>query len=273
MRGWPANLNFEMMTVADIHELKEFLDHKSDLYNRPEFIEDDPVSIPHLFTSREDREIAGLLAAVISWGNRKAILRSARRMMELMGHSPFAFIMESKPREQEKLKGFVHRTFNGADLVFFIRSLQKLYRQYPSLEDIFLSHATADSLQPAIHAFKRIFLQNNYSVHAAKHISDPLRGSAAKRLNMFLRWMIRRDKRGVDLGIWTRIPASILSCPLDIHSGNVARKLGLLQRKANDAKAVEELDAVLRSFDPGDPVKYDFALFGLGIFEKFASAD
>lgn len=261
------------MTVAAIGDLKEFLDYKSGQYNRPEFLEADPVSIPHLFTKREDIEIAGLLAAVISWGNRKAILASARKMVDLMGYSPFEFVMEHKTKDLRKLRSFVHRTFNGDDFACFIRSLKRIYEQYPGMEDIFLLHARPGSLQPAIHGFRKIFFEGNKSVRTAKHISDPLNGSAAKRINMFLRWMVRRDNRGVDLGIWNRLSPADLSCPLDVHSGNVARKLGLLIRKANDAKAVEELDSVLRKLDPSDPVKYDFALFGLGVFEKFGSSD
>lgn len=261
------------MAQSEITELKEFLDFKSDQYNRPAFIDSDPVSIPRLFDRREDIEIAGLLAAVISWGNRKAILSSAGRMMELMGHTPFAFVMDHKPAQLDRLQTFVHRTFNGGDLIFFIKALQRIYRAYPGMEDVFLVNSHQGTLQPAIHGFRNIFFGDQLTVRTSKHLPDPMNGSAAKRINMFLRWMVRRDNRGVDFGLWTRLSPSVLSCPLDVHSGNVARKLGLLERKTNDAKAVEELDRALRILDPADPVKYDFALFGLGVFEHFSSGD
>lgn len=167
------------------------------------------------------------------------------------------------------MSGFVHRTFNSADLVFFVRALKHLYLNSSGLEGVFLKHQTGSSLQPAIHELKQEFFSIPHPVRTEKHLPDPLKGSAAKRINMFLRWMVRRDRAGVDFGIWNDISPSKLSCPLDVHTGNVARKLGLLERSQNDARAVADLDAVLRSFDPEDPVKYDFALFGLGIGENF----
>jgi len=251
------------------HELKEFLDEKVELYNRPAFIESDPICIPHQYTIKQDIEIAGFLAATLAWGNRKMILRNANRMMELLDHSPYEFIMNSGNEELKTIKNFVHRTFNSTDLIYFIKALKNIYTHKDGLETIFKTYQTADSLQPAIHEFHNIFFELPHDIRTERQVSDPFKGSAAKKLNMYLRWMIRNDSRGVDFGLWKTIPSSILSCPLDIHSGNVARKLGLLKRKQNDSKAVAELDTYLRSMDKQDPVKYDFALFGLGVFEKF----
>jgi len=250
-------------------ELKEFLDEKVELYNRPSFIEHDPISIPHLYTKKEDIEISGFLAATIAWGNRKMILRSSVRMMEILEDSPYEFIVNSSDCELDQAVRFVHRTFNLVDLAYFLQALRHIYRNKGGLEKIFETYKTSDSLQPAIHELHRIFFELPHERRTERHVSDPFKGSAAKKLNMYLRWMIRNDNRGVDFGIWKTIPPSILSCPLDIHSGNVARKLGVLKRKQNDSKAVIELDTYLRSLDKQDPVKYDFALFGLGVFEKF----
>jgi len=246
-------------------ELVDFLEEKADLYNRPNFIESDPIQIPHLFRQREDIEIAGFLSATIAWGNRKMIIRNAKKMIEFMGNSPYDFVLSHSENDLEKLQHFVHRTFNGDDFTGFIKSLKNIYNQYHSLENIFNRY---EDLQLSIHHFKRDFFKTTHLKRTEKHISDPLKGSAAKRINMFLRWMVRPDKK-VDLGIWNTISPSALSCPLDVHSGRVARKLGLLSRKQNDAKALQELDFSLRKLDKTDPVKYDFALFGLGIFEGF----
>nr|WP_294935571.1 TIGR02757 family protein [uncultured Flavobacterium sp.] len=250
-------------------ELKSFLDEKVELYNNPNFIESDPVQIPHLFTQKEDIEIAGFLAATIAWGNRKMINRNAQKMMDLMGNSPYDFIMSHSETDLECLSTFVHRTFNGQDFIGFIKSLQHIYLQHKGLEAVFSKNQEATSMQKSISEFKKIFFEVNSLVRTQKHISDPMSGSAAKRINMYLRWMCRQDNKGVDLGIWKSISPAILSCPLDVHSGNVARKLELLTRKQNDGKALLELDTNLRLLDASDPVKYDFALFGLGVFEGF----
>ena len=250
-------------------ELKDFLDEKATRYNTPDFIEPDPVSIPHLFSEKEDIEISGFLTATIAWGNRKMILRNAERLMSMMGDSPFEYIMHHTDQDLEKMKGFVHRTFNSNDLIYFIKALQYIYEKRGGLEGIFNRYKTVDSLQPAIHNLNCIFFELPHLTRTVKHVSDPYKGSAAKKINMFLRWMVRKDNKGVDFGIWKSISPSILSCPLDIHSGNVARKLGLLTRKNNDSKAVIELDTNLRELDSDDPVRYDFALFGLGVFEGF----
>jgi uncharacterized protein (TIGR02757 family) len=255
--------------IRDRKELKDFLEEKTEKYKRPEFIVSDPVSIPHLFNSKEDIEISGFLAATIAWGNRKMIIRNAARMMELLDNSPYEFIMNHNDEDLKVMEKFVHRTFNSGDLIFFISALKYLYREKEGLESIFNENMTSDSLQPAIHELNRAIFSLPHLKRTERHISDPYKGSAAKKINMFLRWMVRKDNKGVDFGIWKSIPASILSCPLDVHSGNVARKLGLITRKQNDAKAVLELDRNLREMDPADPVKYDFALFGLGVFEGF----
>jgi uncharacterized protein (TIGR02757 family) len=250
-------------------ELKEFLDEKVAKYNRPDFIEHDPISISHRFTSKEDIEISGFLAATIAWGNRTMILRNANRMMAYLDDSPYDFILHHSENDLERISTVIHRTFNAEDFIYFIKALKHIYKTHNGLEGIFNQYRTKDSLQPAIHQFRSKFFELPHDSRIMKHISDPLKGSAAKKLNMYLRWMIRKDDRGVDFGLWKSISPSILSCPLDIHSGNVARKLGLLTRKLNDSKAVSELDANLREMDKEDPVKYDFALFGLGVFEGF----
>lgn len=250
-------------------ELKEFLDEKVDLYNHPNFIDSDPIQIPHLYTLKEDIEIAGFLAATIAWGNRKMIINNAKKMIDLMGNSPYDFVMSHNGNDLQRLETFVHRTFNGQDFIGFIKSLQNIYLNHGGLESIFTIHQEKDSMQNAISKFKTIFFEIEHLNRTEKHISDPNKNSSSKRLNMWLRWNCRQDNKGVDLGIWKSVSPSQLSCPLDVHSGNVARKLGLLTRKQNDAKALAELDQNLRALDPNDPVKYDFALFGLGVFEGF----
>jgi uncharacterized protein (TIGR02757 family) len=250
-------------------ELKEFLDFKVEQYNTSDFISSDPVQIPHLFTKKEDIEIAGFLTSIIAWGNRKSILNNAHKLMELLEQSPYDFVLNHSEAELEPLSQFVHRTFNGTDLTYFIQSLRNIYSNHDGLEGVFTKHAQPDTLQPAIHEFKKVFFELPHETRTEKHVSDPLKNSAAKRINMFLRWMVRKDNGNVDFGIWEHISPSMLSCPLDVHSGNVARKLKLLKRKQNDAKALFELDSSLRKLDPQDPVKYDFALFGLGVFEKY----
>lgn len=250
-------------------ELKEFLDAKVEQYNHPKFLESDPIQIPHRFTKKEDIEICAFLTATIAWGNRKSIINNANRMMELLDHSPFDFIQNHKETDLDKLSDFVHRTYNGEDFAYFIKSLKNIYKNHGGLEKVFAQNITPTSIQPAISGFKELFFEISHPKRTTKHVSDPLKGSAAKRINMFLRWMVRDGSTGVDFGLWNTIPTSILSCPLDVHSGNVARKLKLLTRKQNDAKALAELDKALRKLDAEDPVKYDFALFGLGVFEKF----
>ena len=250
-------------------ELKEFLNTKVEQYNNTTFIESDPIQIPHQFSKKEDIEIAGFLTATIAWGNRKSIINNANKMMQLIEQTPHDFVINHNQKDLDSLQRFVHRTFNGQDFSQFIKSLHHIYKNYQGLETLFAKHAQPDSMQHSIHHFKNVFFEIPHQLRTQKHISDPLKNSAAKRINMFLRWMVRDDKNGVDFGIWKSLSPSQLSCPLDVHSGNVARKLGLLTRKQNDAKALHELDTTLRQLDANDPVKYDFALFGLGVFEKF----
>mgnify|MGYP005996141621 CR=1 FL=1 len=250
-------------------ELKEFLDAKVSQYNNPKFIESDPIQIPHQFHKKEDIEIAGFLTATIAWGNRKSIINNAKRLMDLLDNAPYDFVLNHHESDLEKLLPFVHRTFNGNDCKQFIKSLRHIYLNHSGLESLFSKHAETNSLQKSISNFKSIFFEIDHLARTQKHVSDPLKNSAAKRINMFLRWMVRNDNTDVDFGIWKSLSPSLLSCPLDVHSGNVARKLGLLKRKQNDAKALLELDTALRNLDAKDPVKYDFALFGLGVFEGF----
>lgn len=250
-------------------ELKDFLDERAERYNSPEFIETDPISIPHLFSDRRDIEISGFLIATIAWGQRVSIIKSGKRILELLDNSPFDFVSNHQAEDLRKLEGFVHRTFNSDDLLFFISSLQNIYRQLPSLEAAFLPQTGEENMKNALFRFRQLFLETQHLSRSEKHISNPFKNSACKRLNMYLRWMVRKDNKGVDFGIWNSISPALLSCPLDVHSANVARRLGVLKRKQNDWKAVEELDSQLRKMDQKDPVKYDFALFGLGVFEKF----
>lgn len=250
-------------------ELKDFLDEKAIQYNNPKFIESDPIQIPHRFSLKEDIEISAFLTATIAWGNRKSIIKNAQKMMDLLGNSPYDFVINHKPNHLDTMEHFVHRTFNVDDFKYFITALKHIYKNHGGMENVFSNRATSNSMQAAIHEFKKIFFEIPHLQRTQKHISDPLNGSAAKRINMFLRWMVRNDKTGVDFGIWKSLTPAQLSCPLDVHSGNVARKLGLLSRKQNDAKALIELDGNLRKMDALDPVKYDFALFGLGVFERF----
>ena len=253
----------------NFQELKEFLDAKVIEYNTLEFIDSDPVQIPHLYTQKEDIEIAGFLAATIAWGKREMIIKNSHKMMDFLGNSPYDFILNHTEDDLSKFEHFVHRTYNLEDFKFFIRSLKNIYTNHNGLEGVFTKYQSKESLQPAIHEFKKVFFEIPHLPRTTKHVSDPIKGSAAKRINMYLRWMVRQDNHGVDFGLWKNIKPALLSCPLDVHSGNVARKLGILTRKQNDGKALTELDNALRELDPIDPVKYDFALFGLGVFEKF----
>jgi len=254
-------------------DLKDFLNLKVEQYNNKKFIETDPIQIPHqilkIGATQNDLEIISFLVATISWGNRKSIINNSNRLLSLMRHSPHEFVMNYSKKDFHQITGFVHRTFNDKDLHYFILAVQNIYKHHGGLESIFKNNIKDNSLQFAIHEFKKLFFSLPHLKRTEKHVSDPVKNSAAKRINMFLRWMVRTDPKGVDFGIWKTIPMSVLSCPLDVHTGNVARKLGLISRKQNDAKALKELDQSLRILDKNDPVKYDFALFGLGVFESF----
>lgn len=252
--------------VPEILSLKSFLDSQVLRFNNPAFITIDPVSIPHRFTSKEDIEISGFLTAVISWGQRPVILKNATRMMELMEGEPYRFLMDAGTKDWKRFGGFVHRTFNGVDCVLFLKSIKRLYARYGGLEPAFRLTLEQNGMDmgKSIHGLRCIFFHGIDPGRSGKHFADPEHNASAKRINMFLRWMVRKDKAGVDFGIWNSIDAAVLHCPLDVHSGRVARELGLLTRKQDDWKAVKELTENLRLLDASDPVKYDFALFGIG---------
>ena len=252
--------------------LKDFLDLKADYYENDLFVGEDPISVPHRFTKREDIEISGLLTSTISWGNRKSIIKSALNLMHLMDNSPYDFIYNHTEEDLKSFQKFVHRTFNTEDALFFVKALKKYYHAYSSLETIFLPKPGETDLMNSIVRFRCKILSLESAGRSSKHIADPSSGSAAKRIHMFLRWMVRSSDRGVDFGIWRKISPSLLSCPLDVHTGTTARALGLISRSQNDLKAVRELDSVLRSFDAVDPVKYDYALFGIGLEKKSLSS-
>lgn len=256
--------------MGDPNELKDFLDEKYERYNRNGFIESDPISIPHLFSKKQDIEIAGFLAAAIAWGQRPTILRNAKWLLRHMDFDPHAFILNFSKSDERTFADFVHRTFNGSDCIYFLKALRNIYSHFDSLESLFLQNDPIDDTyrENIIH-WRSYFFSLKHLKRTEKHFSDPAAGSAAKRINMFLRWMVRSDQHGVDFGIWKKADPSRLICPLDVHSGRVARKLGLLERKADDWKAAVELTSRLKTLDPADPVKYDFALFGLGVFERF----
>ncbi len=247
------------------NELKEILEDNYRKFHQPFFIEDDPIHIPHLFTKKEDIEIAGFLTATIAWGQRKSILKSAHRIIKLMDGAPYDFILNHLEKDRAKVFGFVHRTFNADDLIYFFAALQNIYHNKGGLEKIFL-HPQAKSMKERLAHFRTIFFELDHLQRTEKHIANPFKGSAAKRINMFLRWMVRPSDAGIDFGIWTKLKPKDLMIPLDVHTSTVARKLKLLERKQNDWKAVEELTNNLKLFDANDPVKYDFALFGMGVY-------
>jgi len=254
--------------MLKFEELRDFLNEKADQYNAPDFIENDPIQIPHRFSLKQDIEIAGFLAATISWGNRKSIINSADKMLDIMGNSPYDFVMNYSEKDLESIQDkSIHRTFNGQDFSYFIRQFNKIYKENESLENLFKVKEEENSFLHAIERFRGGFLEaEKHRSH--KHISSPYKNSSAKRIIMFLRWMVRKDKRGVDFGIWENIDQKNLSIPLDVHTGNISRKLGLVSRTQNDWKTVEELDIAIRKFDEKDPAKYDFALFGLGVTKE-----
>ncbi len=253
----------------NIPDLKDFLDEKSYQYESLEFIKDDPILVPHSFTKKEDIEISGFITSIISWGNRKSIINSAKKIIEFMDYSPFDFILNHTNKDLYKEKESIHRTFNSTDLNYFIVSLKRIYKDYNGLEDILSNNSNGNDLQKRISTFKEIFFSIDHPIRTRKHLPSPIDGSSAKRFNMFLRWMVRSNEKGVDFGLWNKIDKSELSLPLDVHTGRIARTLGLLKRNTNDSKAVEEINLKLREMDPKDPVKYDFALFGLGVYENF----
>ena len=256
---------------VQLKEIKDLLDEKYFQFNNTSFIETDPISIPHQFSKKEDIEIAGFLIATIAWGQRISIINNGNKLMRLMNHEPYEFIMNFSKKDALRFENFVHRTFNPTDCIFFLNSLKNIYTKHKGLEYAFSVNISEDenNIKNAITNFRKLFLSIPHQSRSDKHISNPSAKSSAKRLCMYLRWMVRKDKHGVDFGIWQSIKPSQLCLPLDIHTGNVSRKLGLLTRTQNDWQAVEEITSVLREFDKKDPIKYDFSLFGLGAFEGF----
>lgn len=250
-------------------EIGDLLISKHDQYNHPEFILNDPIQVPHSFSRKEDIEIAAFLTATIAWGNRASIIKSAGNLMDRMDRAPYEFVMEADASDLARLDGFVHRTFNHVDLSAFIHALRAIYESHGGLEAVFTRGSLNGGIFGSLAYFREVFLACGLSGRSLKHISDVEKGSAAKRLNLFLMWMVRKDRQGVHFGLWNGIPAASLMIPLDTHVGRVARLLGLLTRKANDWQSVEELTAALRDIDPDDPCRFDFSLFGLGLFDHF----
>jgi len=280
--------------------LKDFLDIKVAQYNRPDFIQNDPICIPHQFSKKQDIEIAGFFAAILAWGQRKTIINKCNELFKRMGGTPYDFILNHSDEDLRALLGFKHRTFNDTDLLYFMAFFKQHYQRFDSLETAFLSpsdvyrpeYLTDDvfdgsvysssacmltalsqqspRIEKALNYFRSYFFSlEDYPRRTIKHISSPLQKSTCKRLNMFLRWMVRKDDKGVDFGIWNTLQPSDLICPCDVHVDRVARKLGLIDRKQTDWRTAVELTSRLLELDPYDPVKYDFALFGLGVEEKF----
>ena len=248
--------------------LKTLLNRKVDLYNQPSFIKDDPISVPRRFRKKQDIEIAGFFAAIFAWGNRTTIIRKTNELMALMDNAPHEFCVYHHPEDLQKLLSFRHRTFNATDLLYFIAFFRQHYQQHSSLENAFTRHGnTAETMLSGFYHY--FFSLEHVPGRTKKHIATPERKSTCKRLNMFLRWMVRRDDRGVDFGAWKKIDPAQLICPVDLHVARVARRMGILKRKQTDWLAAVELTEYLRTLDPEDPVKYDFALFSLGVMEKF----
>ncbi len=253
--------------MKKILELKHFLNEKVDFYNQPSFIKDDPISIPHLFAKQPDIEIAALFAAIFSWGNRTTIINKSKELMQLMGMQPHQFVIHHSTKDLQKLLSFKHRTFTADDLYYFIEFFHQHFKKSNSLEIAFFP-TKGMTVEEGLNHFKNYFFSGEHLKRTEKHISSPQQKSSCKRLNMFLRWMVRNDKNGVDFGHWKSIQPSQLICPLDVHVARVARQYGLLYRKQNDWQAALELTTNLRILDKQDPVKYDFALFGTGVMEN-----
>ena len=268
--------------LSDKASLKIFLNKKVDEYNQPSFIKTDPICIPHLFSKKQDIEIAGFFAAIFAWGNRTTIINKSRDLLQLMDNAPYQFIIHHKQTDLKKLLGFKHRTFNDTDLLYFVEFFKQHYLKNTSLESAFFNKETRVKENPetspimgglvgaALNYFYNYFFSLDDSpARTVKHIASPQKKSTCKRLNMFLRWMVRKDTHGVDFGIWKTITPAELICPIDVHVARVARHLNLLQRTQTDWQAALQLTANLKTLDEADPVKYDFALFGLGVMEKY----
>ncbi|HWB24238.1 MAG TPA: TIGR02757 family protein [Chitinophagaceae bacterium] len=258
-----------------MNQLKDFFDRKVEEYNKPAFIPRDPICIPHLFTKKQDIEVAGFFASIFAWGNRTTIINKSKELMQLMDMSPYDYVVHHSEEEIKRLLAFKHRTFNATDLLYFIEFLRHHYSRYKSLEDAFVQFGPAEidfneAVEGMLIGFHNYFFSmENMPPRTRKHIATPAKNSSCKRLNMFLRWMVRNDKKGVDFGLWKKIKPAQLICPVDLHVARVAKRFNLLTRKQVDWQAAIELTAYLRTLDAADPVKYDFALFGLGVLEKF----
>lgn len=253
-------------------DLSEFFNKKVSEYNQPDFIKDDPICIPHLFNKKQDIEIAGLFAAIFAWGNRTTIIKKAKELMQLMSNAPHDFVLNHTERDLRNLEGFKHRTFNATDLLYFVSFLQYHYSRNESLESAFtqwMSPQDGNVEQALIGFYHYFFSLEEVPARTRKHIASPEKNSSCKRLNMYLRWMVRNDDRGVDFGIWNSIGPNQLICPIDLHVARVARRFNLLRRDPVDWLAALELTSYLKKLDKSDPAKYDFALFGLGVVEKF----
>lgn len=252
-------------------DIKSLLDDWLERYNEPGFIPNDPICIPHLFSKKQDIEIMGFWAATLAWGQRKTIISKSKDLIRLMDNAPHDFVINHTDSDLKRFQGFVHRTFNDTDALYFIDFFKRWYSQHDSLEQAFSKgmKKNDETIENGINHFRHVFFDIDYAPHrTGKHIASPNRKSACKRINMFLRWMVRQDKKGVDFGIWKEIKPAQLVCPLDVHVERVSKQLGLLTRKPTDWQAALELTKVLKTFDPQDPVKYDFALFGMGVNER-----
>jgi uncharacterized protein (TIGR02757 family) len=250
------------------NEIRNFLDEKASFYETRWFIDEDPVQIPHLFSKKEDIEISGFLTATLAWGKRTMILKACRNLMERMDMSPYEFLLQASDHEISVVDGFVYRTFNSVDATYFLFALSQFYRQKEGLHKVFSDGYKQGGIENALIHFRQVFMSFQPPERTNKHVANVLKNASAKRLNMYLRWMVRTDSP-VDFGIWNNIGMTDLLIPLDVHVARVARSLGLLQRKQNDFKAVKELSSKLAELRPDDPVFYDYALFGLGVYENF----
>ena len=258
------------LSLKKISDLKSFLDEKAEQFNRPEFIADDPISVPRMFSKREDIEIAGLFAAVLAWGQRVTIIRKCRELMSWMDNAPHEFILHHRDNDLKRISDFRHRTFNGTDALYFVEALRSIYSSHATMEEVFMVPSSQTTVEQGLVNFHHMFFSLPHHPHRTKkHLPTPERKSTCKRINMYLRWMVRDDGRGVDFGIWKKISPRQLVCPCDVHVDRVARKLKLIRRKQTDWLTALELTENLRKLDSADPVRYDFALFGLGVMEKY----
>ncbi|MBS1777806.1 MAG: TIGR02757 family protein [Bacteroidetes bacterium] len=257
--------------MENVKELKKLLDEKVRLYNQPSFISGDPIQVPHRFSKKQDIEIAGLFAAILAWGNRTSIINSCNKLMRWMDESPYDFILNHRDTDLQKMLGFAHRTFNATDLLYFIHFLQYHYSSHDTLEDAFVPQKRYDheTVEEALIHFHNYFFSIDHPERTKKHISTPARKSACKRINMYLRWMVRKDRQGVDFGIWKKIKPSQLVCPLDVHVARVAFRLQLIHDEKSNWQNALTLTSHLRALNPADPAVYDYALFGLGMAERF----